>query len=919
MLQLQWTQNFRECCFPAIIIISTAITFISPVWAESPSNPTQASRLETVVVTGTRLKQVDLEGPLPLVLITRQQIEQSGEISVAALLRDQIDNNLGSYTPTSGTGVMQGAAQVNLRGLGPGRTLVLIDGRRMPNNPANGGASQNINNIPLALVERIEILRGGASAIYGSDAIGGVINIITRKDYNGMQLGGQLDFPDGGVGNAQTASLLGGFSNDKGNLFFSLEHYNKEIIYSRDRDGVRSLTSGNGYPGTINEYDAAGNFLDSRPFSDCPTAGFGSSPEYPNSTVIDDSCRYLLGGETALTAAVKRDSLSVGGNYRLPAGITLFTRATLLSAKTVGHLSPASVDTIIDGVKPGVASGNVGVLIRPDSPFYPEPGDPNYRNPDSTLVLNYRISALGLRDTVVNEQVGQFLLGLSGRLNVAGFNDWEIAASYNNYQQDAFGKNNGLRREFQTAVDGGRFNPFAPDAQAADEFRYTTTNDNRFSSEGIDGKIHLDLKSGDINIPMVYGAEFRHDQLAVIGDAQSAQNVLFSADGSIKGFNPSNVFGYASGTAEGTRSYMAAYTEAATQLFEDKLDLGLALRYDHYNDVGGSFSPKLSLGYRPLKSLLLRTHLSRGFRAPDLGSMYGAPSKGSGAVFDSLGCRDNPANTVACSSNRYAVVMDSNPQLEPEKSKSASAGLVWNATSKLSLTADYYAVTIDNAITQLAPQTVFDNELRCDEQGRQCDARREGYVLRDASKMITFAYLPAINAAIMKTSGLNLGARYNFQTQRFGSYSLGTELARMLSYQRKDSAIAPMLERLDSLNGASEIFPKLRANANLNWAQGRFKSALVLNYIGDVTDCDVPDKIAGKPACKNKFGDYLTADLQLSVNTPWRQNFAMGARNLFNQKPQVSQYLKSSNNPGIFYGLHNSDQRVIYLRMTQDF
>lgn len=923
MLCVQEGRHLRRPYVLMTVVAVLAFSITLPAHAETAPTAETAnvSKLEPIIVTGSRLKRVDLEASLPLAVITRQQIEQSGEISIAGVLRDQVENSLGSFTPTSGTGAAQGAAQVNLRGLGAGRTLVLIDGRRMPNDPAFGGASQNINNIPMALVERIEILRGGASAIYGSDAIGGVINIISRQNYNGMQLSGQLDFPDGGVGDARTAALVGGLSNDKGNLYFALEHYDKDIIYSRDRDGVRDLSSGNGYPGTIFQYDASGNIIpqmdgmghtfNSRPFTDCPTAGFGTSPDFPDSTAVSGVCRYLLGAVTALTAAVKRESLTVGGNYKLSHDITGFVRAMLIHAESFGRFSGAPVDSLVQGVNSPVANGNVGIRIAPDNPNNPNPG--------ATLVLNYRPTFLGPRDTTVNDQLGQFVLGLRGTLDLSSFNDWEIAASVNNYQQNVTGSNNGLVRELQAAVDAGRFNPFAPDAVAADEFRYTTSSNNHFTARGIDGKIHYDLNLPGIKIPFVFGAEYRHDDLAVISDAQSSQAVSFAADGSVSGFRQSNVFGSTGGSAQGARSYGAAFGEAAVKIFNEALELGIALRFDEYSDVGKSLSPKLAVGYRPYNNLLLRGSLSRGFRAPDLNAMHGAPSKSTSSIIDRVGCREHPGDAVACNPNQRTVIMDSNPELSPERSRTFSTGVVWNAMPSLSLMADYYVVRIGDAITQLTPQTVFDNELACDGQGRKCDAHKEGYVVRDTNNGLLFAYSPAINAAIMKTRGIEFGASYYFGIENYGRYTLSADFARMLSYQRKDSALAPMLEHIDTLNSSNEIFPKLRSNAKLAWAQGRFNAVLGLNYISNVSDCDAPDKLAGSPACNKKFGDYLTVDLQFGISTPWQQNLTLGARNLFNEKPQVSQRLKSPAFPGIFYGLHDSDQRVIYLRLTQDF
>ena len=462
-----------------------ALASTFPVHAQGPA------LLKPVYVTGSRLRRVDMEGALPATMISRIDIERSGQISIAGLLRQQPDNSFGSFTPTSGTGNVQGSAQIDLRGVGAQRTLVLIDGRRLPNNPAFGGASQNLNDIPLDMVDHVEILRDGASAIYGSDAIGGVVNIITRRDGQGVRLRAQFESPAGNVGQAYTAAISGGLSNEKGRLHFDLEQYDKGMIYSRDRAVLRDVTSATGDPGTLYQYDAQGNVVPQssnpdasgaprnfRPFDNCPTGGFGSDPGHPDSNVVNGVCRYHVGALTGLTASLRRQSLSVDGFYRLEDGVEAFTQVITTRARSFGRFAAAPVDTINDGVNSPDANGNVGVRIGPDNPDNPDPG--------STLILNYRPAILGPRDNIVEDQVHQILLGLRGRIDSGMFQDWEVAATFNDYRQNNTGRNYGLISQLQAAVDAGTFNPFAPDASAASSFRHTTRSRNHFTAEGLD-------------------------------------------------------------------------------------------------------------------------------------------------------------------------------------------------------------------------------------------------------------------------------------------------------------------------------------------------------------------------------------------------------------------------------------------------
>lgn len=935
MTSVRRTHNFRALYSASLATFSYLIAPVfaadhsglvetSPTIASTSSETIGATLLEPVVVTGSHLQRVDVEGPLPVAIITRKQIDQSGEISVTALLRNQAFNSFGSRQPGSGTGASQGGAQINLRGLGAERTLVLIDGRRLPNNPAYNGASQNINNIPLALVDRIEVLRDGASAIYGSDAIGGVVNIITKTRFDGLQLSGQIDRPSIEGGDASTASLTGGLSNEKGKLYFALEHYDKNIINGSALEPISRLSIASGYPGTIYQYDASGvvvaqpsdldangNPRNFRPFDSCPRTGFGSNAEFPYSNVVDGRCRYNTGNIVALTADVKRNSLTLGGNYALPFAMTGFGRVSMVSAESFGRFPAAAVDSLVAGINSKEPNGNIGIRIAPDNPNNPNPG--------STLVLNYTPTVLGTRDYTANDQVNQFLLGVKGDIGKFGFKDWEMAVSYDAYLQNGSGINNGLVRQLQQAVDEGRFNPFAPDASVANEFRYTTTTDNHFISKSIDGKLNYEFNLNTTTVPIVFGVEYRDDDFAVISDAQSAQSVSFAADGSVNGFQQSNVFGTVGGTARGARSHAAAFAETAVQLYDNKLELGFALRFDNYSDVGHAFSTKWSAGYRPFDNLLLRICFGEGFRAPDLSSMYGAPAKATPLIIDRVACVNDPNNVEACSASPQTIINDSNAQLKPEESKNLSAGFVWNASQKLSLTVDYYSIKVNNAITRLPPQAVFDNELRCKNQGRNCNAQQEGYVVRNSANGLLFAYSPIVNAAKLETSGVDIDVNYGFDAGSYGRYTAKAGLARTLSYKRQDAAGAPLLEQLDTLSASTEIFPKFRSNAMLTWAKNALDATLGANYISAITDCDATEKLARNPYCSKKVGSFLTFDTQFGVTTPWQQHITIGIRNIFDKTPKTSPHLSGPSHPGTFYALHNPEQRVLYLRLTQNF
>ena len=273
-----------------------AALFAVPAWSQDEDEE-DAAELGTIEVTGSRLKQTDIETARPVTVITREQIELSGHATVAQVLQTTPYNSFGSFRETSG--YANGQAVVNnisLRGLGSQRTLLLLDGRRVSGTGGSGGAAANLNQIPLAIVERIDILRDGASAIYGSDAIGGVVNIITRKDFDGMNFSLTRGKPDISGGEFIAATITGGASNSKGNTFFTIQHYGQRPQYWRDTEWDHAYDyesySSFGWPGTF--YSPYFGYVPDSRCPDVPVGGVGlygqpsddgtnSNPDYPNS------------------------------------------------------------------------------------------------------------------------------------------------------------------------------------------------------------------------------------------------------------------------------------------------------------------------------------------------------------------------------------------------------------------------------------------------------------------------------------------------------------------------------------------------------------------------------------------------------------------------------------------------------------
>ena len=215
----------------SVLVLGLASTPLA-VLAQDDADDEEGVELDRVQVTGSRIKRTDVEGALPVTVIDREMIEMSGESSAADMLRNLTFNSTGSQRPQSGSSA-QGVSEVALRGIGSSRTLILIDGRRVPKSPSTG-STQDLNQIPLGAIERIEVLTDGASAIYGSDAIGGVINIVTRDDFQGAELmiGGASIEHEGG--DREEGSLVFGASSSTSKLIGGVSWNDRDIIFARD-------------------------------------------------------------------------------------------------------------------------------------------------------------------------------------------------------------------------------------------------------------------------------------------------------------------------------------------------------------------------------------------------------------------------------------------------------------------------------------------------------------------------------------------------------------------------------------------------------------------------------------------------------------------------------------------------------------
>jgi len=459
------------------IITFTITALVIAMPDMSQDDDEDAAELGAIQITGSRLKQTDIETARPVTVITREQIELSGFETVAQVLQNTPYNSFGSFRETSGYANGQAVVnEISLRGLGSQRTLLLLDGRRVSGTGGSGGAAANLNQIPLAIVERIDILRDGASAIYGSDAIGGVVNIITRKDFDGMEFSVTSGKPSTTGAEYTAATITGGASNSKGNVFFTIQHYDQRPIYWRDTEWDHAYDyeyySSYGFPGSY--WSGYFGYVADPRCPEAPVGGVGlygqpsddgtnSNPDYPNSytwypyagagygAVYDAMalCGYDFAQDIIAIPRGKRNGLLLKSSYDISPDITM---------NTVLMISQNDADsrfagTPITGPRPSMTADN------PNHPLIGMGYDCTAMDCGS-VDIRLRSVPNGTRDNNVVSNMQDLRIGFEGVFDILGGANWEFNTQVMNNDIDNMTINLVNKPLLQQSIDNGELDLF---------------------------------------------------------------------------------------------------------------------------------------------------------------------------------------------------------------------------------------------------------------------------------------------------------------------------------------------------------------------------------------------------------------------------------------------------------------------------
>ncbi|MCC7635684.1 TonB-dependent receptor plug domain-containing protein [Stenotrophomonas rhizophila] len=945
------TPAVRLGLLPAGIALALAPSFVSA--QEAASGTTDLDRIS---VTGSRIRGANMETQQPILTMTREALEKQGFSNVADVL-----NNLTSAgspaisrSDSLSSGENVGGYYVDIRNLGAQRTLVLMNGKRLG---ASTSGLQDLSQIPMSAVERIEILKDGASSIYGSDAIAGVVNVITRKNVDGGEASVRIGQFGNGDGDEQQYSMTLGAKGERGSLTLSAEYSKQDPVWAKDRWYSRDGSLGpNSTPADWSSISQNSTWCDPRLFGKCDddeavwqTLNKGGNPNNPNDYHPLTEGEYANANQQmTLLTGVERKSVYINGTYDFTDRISLNSDLLYNERQTFQQIAGYPYQ-----------SQAFGTPLSADSAFNPIGQDIEFRR---------RLWEVP-RTTESQLKTLRFAPTISGFFEVADKTfDWDVGALWNRNESiktnrgdmSLIGSSQALGPSFIDAGGVARcgtaakpilgdcrpWNPLLPNGVAGQgsldnpelqDFLFPTfttrglTKTTSFTAN-LSGSI-VTLPAGDLGFAM--GVEHRKEEGSYTPDA-------FAQSGQSTGLGQK--------PTRGEYDLNEVYLELNVPLLADmafakELTLNVASRYSDYSNFGGTTNSKFGLTWRPLDELLVRGTYAEGFRAPTIADLYGGLSSsferyidpcgvgapgsvagsaaclagGAPANYVQLGQGNLPCSTLPCQSGDQ-FVSGANPNLKPETSTSKTVGLVWSPrwVQGLDISLDWYRYEINDMIIEdsvnriLRDCYVLGNSARCDGVVRAAD----GHV-----SAITYG---TANLGKMVTEGYDLGVKYRLPELAIGQFSIDWQTSYLSKYDEanQNSKGDNIMVGMVGQSGDTTLF-RVRSNLGVNWAMGDFGVNYTARYYSGLSEscisigCTDPDRYAnGEAAPLRKTGSNTFHDLQVSWQAPWDATIALGANNVFDHKGPLM--YSAPNSSFAYYGGFDIG-RFLYMKYTQRF
>jgi iron complex outermembrane receptor protein len=850
--------------------------------------------IQRVEITGSSIKRVDAETSLPVQVVTKADIAKTGASSTEELLQSiSAFSSAGATSNATGAGTSTGGlSSISLRGLGSTRTLVLVNGRRLAAFAGSDGSSVNVNAIPLAAIERVEVLKDGASGVYGSDAVAGVVNFILSKRVEGIEVTGTYGSPtESGGGQNGRASITGGYNNDKLSIVASGSYEKEKALFGRDRSYAASATRLPYYNSTATGLgNIQGSFTPGP--NGGPDAGFSSGGSgYGNPLAIGDKCStikmatlqggakgspycaYDSGPDVGLTPDRELYNFTSNLSYKLNENHELFADVLYSQSKVTQtyQSSPARASFFETDGQFAAQGVDAALLLFPSNPVYQSIAVPYLTSQGYTsligkpLSITSRVFDYGPRQNVDTAKQARVVVGAKGSLS---FGDYEVGLSHNESKlESAVTSGYFSQVAYAKIINNSNWNPWAAGGvqtgALADQLKGAafsgTFLNAKSTSDAFDAKLTGDFWTiAGITPQYAVGAQSRKEKYITNPSAAYESGDISGLGGSVVPIDRS-------------RTVNSAFGELSVPVLKN-LDVNLSARDDKYNDVGNTANWKGNVMWRATKEIALRGSYGTGFRAPSLVDLWTPQTLGTSEQFN------DPATSQT--GLQVNALSGGNPNLKPEKSKQYSFGLVWQPVASTSIVVDFFNINIRDILATPSAQEIVS-------RFRAGDPAYAGLVTLRGNDIVSIRSTLA-NTGNANVQGIDLSANWkdNFS---FGKLNVDLNGTYMDTFDQTSPGgdISHKVGTIVDGDGNPVIGAQnggviLRWKHQLagTWSNGPWATTLIQKFrTGYQVGHDLND---------NKV--FIGAEATYDANVTWKGiknlTLAVGVKNLFDKQPQ---------------------------------
>ena len=887
---------------------SAGVVGYIPIALAQDSSAEEPKKLERVEVTGSSIKRIEGETALPVQVITREDIQRTGAVNVEQLMQtiSAAASSQALVAASASGATTLGISSISLRGLSSLRTLVLINGKRITPYGygfTNDAVSVDVNSIPVSAIERVEILKDGASAIYGSDAIAGVVNFIMRRDYRGAEISAEYGTPKGSGGSVARANGvygIGDLSADHYNAMFTITYSKEKALFGKDRkfasSGINSqwnqdVTSGNTFPANFAAAD--GSFGSHNPTS----VGAGAANPCPGPYATTDPnfspnvCRFDPSPLVSLIPDAQRIGVFASGKVDLSPAAELYAEASFSRNKQNVVIQPTPLsdqfalppnNSLVNtfpyncvGIACQVAPAST-ILMTSASPFYPTAYVQSITGgatPD--ILIRWRAGLLGNRDFTDTSESPRLNFGAKGTI---GNFDYDGGVLYSESKVTEH-TNNGfvIQSQVLPILNSGNVDFFGNGTSQAvldqlqgTEFRGDSLRTKTsLSSVYAKGSSELAQMAGGA-LALAVGGEFRKEKYSLSPSEEILAGDLTGYGGN---FLP----------VDTSRNVYALFAEIDVPIVRN-LEANAAVRYDHYQVTGNSTTPKLSLRYQPSQAVLLRASWGRGFRAPSLLDLYAPQTTGVTPVTsDPIRCpvTGSPQDCVT----QFPDLNGGNPNLKPEKSRNITAGFVIEPTNNVSFGVDWFNIRLTDAINNgIDANTILQNQ------------QQFGYLITraPASPADIAAGIPGpiinidqtnLNVGEFRLEGADIDLRWGIPAGALGKFTWSLNGTYFKKFDQQNVGGTGFTGTVDQANNATGgVVPRWKHYLALNWAIGPWSTTVAQNYQSNYYDL-FSNLDGGAEPTHAVVGSYETYDFQTSYSGVKNLTLTFGVKNVFDRDP----------------------------------